>query len=139
MKESRGLRRKIDSLSKGSSDLFPDVSKKCFCAMELAQSPHCADEGGLCTCPNGRVFYGPRDYGNSRATFEQMKSTSFRTATVGPSGTLSCSTRAFGGDDPATGRAKQCFCEPDYKDEPFRCSEDGGTCQCKNGNVFYGR
>ena len=33
---------------------------------------------------------------------------------------------------------KQCFCEPTPKYEPYHCSEDGGQCSCKNGNVFYG-
>ena len=33
---------------------------------------------------------------------------------------------------------KQCWCEPENKYEPYHCSEDGGQCSCKNGNVFYG-
>lgn len=34
---------------------------------------------------------------------------------------------------------KQCFCEPKNNYEPYHCSADGGSCSCKNGNIFYGR
>ena len=57
------------------------------------------------------------------------------------SGSTNCKNSVFG--DPLLGISKYCFCdELANENHPVAefCAEDGGTCECENGNnVAYGR
>jgi len=86
----------------------------------------CADEGEMCSCENGQVFFGQRHNDmNTQLTFREMKQASYRSKSV--FGSITCSSKAFG-VDPLRGQEKQCYCKQAFAGWP--CEEGGGG-KCK--------
>lgn len=83
-------------------------------ASSASEPTVCADaENKDCAC-NGDVYFGLK-FANGKpgdgklTTFERVKQSDFKKKTV--SGSIKCSTDAFGGEDPLPGFFKYCFCE----------------------------
>ena len=57
-------------------DKFADEDLQCFCEPYLTPEPyHCSEDGDICTCPGGNVFYGNKfkhDSTSQIATFQEM-------------------------------------------------------------------
>lgn len=111
-------------------------------ACEEAATPvKCADEGGVCNCPSGLVFFGKKydtshEQRGEQASFEQILQWGY--SQVKPiNGQMNCDYRLIG--DPHPGFPKQCFCEPKPIQKPEFCANEGEDCMCPQGaNLFFG-
>lgn len=74
---------------------------------------HCAGHGGVCSCPNGNVFFGRKfedDVGGRISNFETMMEDNFVVAKA-KNGEVNCVAASFVGGDPLPGVAKDCYCD----------------------------
>ena len=107
---------------------------------------HCADEGGTCKC-EGTVYLGRKfasDETDQTTSFEQLIADNHATRFV--SGEIECRAAhiASDGSDPLPYVSKYCFCKPEIPALPKPgtaqyCADEGGTCHCDGGTVYYGK
>jgi len=92
-----------------------------------------------CKC-KGTVYYGFEEAPDSGAdldTFEKFRQWKSYTKVHHGDEWTNCNHLEFGlGSEPSRGTPKQCWCEPEPREVPSFCAEDGGDCLC-NGAVFY--
>lgn len=94
-----------------------------------------------CKC-KGTVYYGfeeAPDTGDSLETFEKFRQWKTYAKVHRGDEWTNCNHIEFGlSSEPDFRKPKQCWCEPEPKEVPTFCAEDGKDCLC-NGAVFYMR
>jgi hypothetical protein len=116
----------------------------------------CAEPGEECSCPNGQVYFGRTGKKGQAFTAQRMLEDAHQWIDTrnlaDPEAPVKCDRENTLGFDvgKATDRDNMnfllgpmgdyaCFCQslPKKLFKPLKCSDEGGTCECK-GNIFFG-
>ena len=96
-------------------DGISDDDLQCFCEPFLDPEPyHCAQDGGVCTCPKGNVFYGNKfKAGTSNiATFMEMLDQGEYLVAGAIKDSMTCEPKAFVGGEIYDAMGEQeCYCD----------------------------